>query len=308
MPIKIPDELPARLKLEAEGIPVMGVSDADRQDIRPLRIGLLNLMPNKIQTETQIARLLGASPLQVELSLIRITDHVSRNTPREHLSAFYRSWSDAKPNCFDGLIITGAPLETIPFEAVSYWSELCTIFDWARTNVHRTLTICWAAQAALYHSYGIPKHAVSPKISGLYHHKLSHVASPYVRGFSDEFLVPVSRRSETLAADIPPNIGLKILARSKEAGLCLIEDPARRTLHMFNHLEYDRETLRDEYERDLAIDGRTSKPRQYFPNDDPSLLPPNSWRSHANLLFANWINEIYRTTPFRVEDIPIGAG
>ncbi|WP_022682826.1 homoserine O-succinyltransferase [Sphingobium bisphenolivorans] len=298
MPIKIADDLPARRTLEAEGVVVMGQADAVRQDIRPLRIALLNLMPNKISTETQLARLLGATPLQVELTLVRISDHVSRNTSADHMASFYRPWSDVRDERFDGFIITGAPVEHLPFEAVSYWDELRSIFDWTQTHVHRSLSICWAAQAALKHFHGVEKRSLDRKAFGVFRHR-SHVpSSPYLRGFSDDFCVPVSRWSEVRRDDLPADRGLKLLADSEESGLCLIDDPARGFLHMFNHLEYDTLTLAAEFARD----GAGQMPAHYFPGDDPSQAPINSWRGHAHLLFGNWINEIYQTAPFVLEE------
>lgn len=294
MPIKIADDLPARRTLEAEGVVVMREADAMRQDIRPLRIALLNLMPDKISTETQLARLLGATPLQVELTLVRISDHVSRNTPADHMASFYRPWSDVRDERFDGFIITGAPVEQLPFEAVSYWDELRAIFDWTQTHVHRTLSICWAAQAALHHFHGVEKHALEQKAFGVFRHHNHVPSSPWMRGFSDDFCVPVSRWSEVRRKDIPEGRGLQILAESAESGLCLVGDPGRGFLHMFNHLEYDTRTLADEYARD----GAGQLPVHYFPGDDPALPPLNHWRSHAHLLFGNWINEIYQTAPF----------
>ncbi|WP_327753632.1 homoserine O-succinyltransferase [Sphingobium sp. SJ10-10] len=294
MPIKIADDLPARRTLEAEGVVVMREADAVRQDIRPLRIALLNLMPNKISTETQLARLLGATPLQVELTLVRISDHVSRNTSADHMASFYRPWSDVRDERFDGFIITGAPVETLPFEEVSYWDELRAIFDWTQTHVHRSLSICWAAQAALHHFHGVEKHALERKAFGVFRHHNHVPSSPWMRGFSDDFCVPVSRWSEVRREDIPDGRGLQILADSAESGLCLIGDPERGFLHMFNHLEYDTLTLADEYARD----GARQLPAHYFPGDDPAQAPLNHWRSHAHLLFGNWINEIYQTAPF----------
>ncbi|MDE1147936.1 MAG: homoserine O-succinyltransferase [Azospirillaceae bacterium] len=294
MPITIPDDLPARRILEAEGVDVMRETDAVRQDIRPLRIGLLNLMPNKISTETQLARLLGANPLQIELTLVRITDHVARNTPADHLEAFYRPWSDVSAQRFDGFIVTGAPVERLPFEDVRYWPELRTIFDWTQTHVHRCLTICWAAQAALHHFHGVPKHALNQKAFGVFPHRNLAPASPYLRGFSDDFDVPVSRWTEMRREDIPTDGGLRILAASDDTGVCLVGDPDHRALHMFNHLEYDTNTLGDEYRRD----GGAQLPANYFPGGDPTRTPGNRWRSHAHLLFGNWINDIYQTTPF----------
>lgn len=299
MPIKIPDELPARRILEAEGIATMRAADAARQDIRPLRIGLLNLMPDKISTETQIARLLGASPLQVELSLVRITDHVSRNTSADHMAAFYRPWRDVSDERFDGFVITGAPIERMPFEDVYYWPELKRILDWTQTHVHRSLTICWAAQAALYHRHGVPKLALAQKAFGLVECRTLAPTSPYLRGFSDTFDVPVSRWTEVCPASLAAANGLQVLAATDGGDACLVEDRRHRTLQMFNHLEYDTATLAEEYARD----GGAQLPFGYFPGDDPAQLPRNRWRSHAHLLFGNWINEIYQTTPFDLNEI-----
>ncbi|UZW53717.1 homoserine O-succinyltransferase [Sphingobium sp. JS3065] len=294
MPIKIADDLPARPILEAEGVMVMREADAVRQDIRPLRIALLNLMPDKISTETQLARLLGATPLQVELTLVRISDHVSRNASADHMASFYRPWSDVRDERFDGFIVTGAPVEQLPFEEVSYWDELRAIFDWTQTHVHRSLSICWAAQAALFHFHGVEKHALERKAFGLFRHHNHMPSSPWMRGFSDNFCVPVSRWSAVRRQDILEGRGLQILAESDESGLCLIGDPGRGFLHMFNHLEYDTLTLAEEYARD----GGRQLPAHYFPDDDPGQQPQNHWRSHAHLLFGNWINEMYQTVPF----------
>lgn len=303
MPIKIHDNLPARSVLETEGVMVMRETDAVRQDIRPLHIGLLNLMPDKIATETQFARLIGATPLQVELSLVRITNHVARNTPMEHLISFYRSWEEVRSQRFDGFIITGAPVEHLPFEDVSYWDELRRIFDWTQTNVHRCLNVCWGAQAALHHFHGVPKHDLPEKAFGVFRHRNLSPASPYLRGFSDDFYVPVSRWTEVRQEDLPEDRGLTTLAESEETGLCLVEDPQFRSIHMFNHLEYDSTTLADEYMRDVASGSPIAVPKNYFPQDDASRKPANRWRSHAHLLFGNWVNEIYQTTPFDwVED------
>jgi homoserine O-succinyltransferase/O-acetyltransferase len=299
VPIKIADELPARRTLEAEGVVVMREADAVRQDIRPLRIALLNLMPNKINTETQLARLLGATPLQVELTLVRISDHISRNTSADHMASFYRPWSDVRDQRFDGFIITGAPVEQLPFEAVSYWDELRAIFDWTQTHVHRSLSICWAAQAALHHFHGVGKHVLVRKAFGLFRHQVHVPSSPWMRGFSDYFSVPVSRWSEVRREDIPDGRGLQILADSTESGLCLIGDPGFGFLHMFNHLEYDTLTLAEEYERD----GARQLPVHYFPDDDPAKAPQNRWRSHAHLLFGNWIDEMYQTVPFDLDAV-----
>ncbi|MCV0425394.1 MAG: homoserine O-succinyltransferase [Roseibium sp.] len=299
MPIKVSDNLPARRSLESEGVIVMREAEAVRQDIRPLRIGLLNLMPNKIKTETQIARLLGATPLQIELTLVRMTDHVPQNTPAEHMEAFYRPWADIRDERFDGFIVTGAPVEKRPFLEVRYWPELAEVFDWTQTHVHRCFMICWAAQAAVHHFHDVPKHLLPEKRFGVYKHRNLAPTSPYLRGFCDEFEVPVSRWTENRHEDIPAESGLRILAENEESGLCLLEDPHRRTLLMFNHLEYDTETLGEEFVRD----GGGRLPLNYFPDDNPALPPENKWRGHAHLLFGNWINDIYQTTPFDVNEI-----
>jgi homoserine O-succinyltransferase len=303
MPIKIPDDLPARATLAAEGVMVMREADAVRQDIRPLRIGLLNLMPNKIKTETQIARLLGATPLQVELTLVKVTSHVARNTSSEHIISFYRDWEDISAERFDGFIVTGAPVETLKFEQVTYWDELRRIFDWTQTHVHDCFNICWGAQAAVHHFYGMPKHQLAEKAFGVYRHRNLAPASPYLRGFSDDFSIPVSRWTEMRREDIPAGSGMSVLMESDEAGLCLLDDSAHRSLHMFNHIEYDSNSLGDEYVRDLAVDKRIAMPHNYFPRNDPNHPPENRWRSHAHLLFGNWINQIYQTTPFDVSKI-----
>ncbi|HEU5018416.1 MAG TPA: homoserine O-succinyltransferase [Pseudolabrys sp.] len=305
MPIKIPDNLPARSVLEAEGVMVMLEKDAVRQDIRPMRIGLLNLMPNKIKTEAQFARLLGASPLQIELTLVKITHHVPRNTPNDHIVSFYRAWEDIRNEKFDGFIVTGAPVETMPFERVTYWNELRRIFDWTQTNVHSCVNICWAAQAAVYHFHGMRKYPLKQKMFGVFRHRILEPASPYLRGFSDDFSIPVSRWTEVRRGDIRPGSGLKVLMESDEAGLCLLDDPVHRSLHMFNHIEYDSLSLADEYFRDRAASLPISTPKNYFPDDDCRRRPLNRWRSHAHLLFGNWINQVYQTTPFDVGEIGI---
>ena len=307
MPIKIPDNLPARSVLDAEGVMVLTETDAIRQDIRPMRIGLLNLMPNKVKTETQFARLLGASPLQVELTLVKITNHVPRNTPTDHIVSFYHDWQDIRDEKFDGFIITGAPVETLPFEEVTYWDELRRIFDWTQTNVHGCMNICWGAQAAVHHFYGMNKYALKQKMFGVYRHRILAPASPYLRGFSDDFSIPVSRWTEVRREDIPKNSGLTVLMDSDEAGLCLLDDSAHRSLHMFNHIEYDSSSLGEEYFRDVAANVPIAVPKNYFPDDDPRQPPLNRWKSHAHLLFGNWINQIYQTTPYRVTDIGITA-
>jgi homoserine O-succinyltransferase len=303
MPIKIPDDLPARATLDAEGVMVMREADAVRQDIRPMRIGLLNLMPDKIRTEAQLARLLGATPLQVELTLVKMTHHVPRNTPSEHIISFYRDWEDIRAEKFDGFIVTGAPVETMPFEQVTYWDELRRIFDWTQTHVHSSFNICWGAQAAVYHFHGMPKYQLPEKAFGVYRHLNLSPASPYLRGFSDDFAIPVSRWTEVRREDIPSESGMSVLMQSDEAGLCLLDDPDHRSLHMFNHIEYDSSSLGDEYFRDLAGRKPIAIPRNYFPKDDPTRQPENRWRSHAHLLFGNWINRLYQTTPFDTAEI-----
>ncbi|MEM1037701.1 MAG: homoserine O-succinyltransferase [Pseudomonadota bacterium] len=303
MPIKIPDALPARDTLIEEGVAVLSDSDAIRQDIRPLQIGLLNLMPNKIRTETQIARLIGASPLQIEMTLVMVGGHTPKNTPQDHLISFYQNWNEVKHRKFDGFIITGAPIETLPFEEVSYWDELKAIFDWTRTNVHSSFFICWGAMAAAYHFHGVPKHQLSEKAFGVYRHRNLEPASPYLSGFSDDFQIPVSRWTEVLRDDIEAATALKILMESDDTGPCLLSEPAARNLYCFNHIEYDSTSLKEEYERDLSTGKTIHLPNDYFPNDDASAPPQNRWRSHAHLLFGNWINQTYQTTPFEIGDI-----
>jgi len=302
VPIRIADNLPARRTLESEGVIVMSETEAARQDIRPLHIALLNLMPDKITTETQIARVLGATPLQIELELVRISDHVSKTTSAGHIAAFYRPWEEVRAEKFDGLIITGAPVEQIGFDEVTYWDELRRIFDWSQTNVHRTLTLCWGAMAGLQHFHGVPKHALEEKASGIFSHINRAPASPWMRGLPDAFDVPVSRWSEVRTEDLPANRGLTVLADSAESGLCLVDDPAHRAVHMLNHLEYDTLTLAGEYARDAGH----YLPKGYFPGDDPSAAPRNTWRGHGHLFYGNWINETYQTTSF--DRAEIGAG
>jgi homoserine O-succinyltransferase/O-acetyltransferase len=303
MPIRIPDELPARRILEKEGVGIMTKATADRQDIRPLRIGLLNLMPNKIKTETQFARLIGASPLQVELTLVRITNHTPKNTSPEHMLAFYETFEDIKHQRFDGFIITGAPIEQMPFEEVTYWTEMAAILDWTQTNVHSTLHICWAAQAALHHFHGVEKYPLNQKAFGVYQHRNLNPASIYLRGFADDFAMPISRWTEVRREDIPTDQNLEVLMESDEMGLCLINDPDHRALYMFNHIEYDTRSLAEEYERDVIAAKDIALPANYYPENNPKNPPQNRWRAHAHLLFGNWINEVYQTTPFDLANI-----
>ncbi|NVD40871.1 homoserine O-succinyltransferase [Ensifer sp. HO-A22] len=301
MPIKIPDTLPAFETLATEGVRVMTETVAIRQDIRPLQIGLLNLMPNKVKTEIQMARLIGASPLQVELSLIRIGAHRAKNTSEEHLLAFYQTWEEVKDRKFDGFIITGAPVETLEYEDVTYWDELKRILDWTTTNVHSTLNVCWGAMAAIYHFHGVPKYLLKEKAFGVYRHQNLQPSSVYLNGFSDDFAVPVSRWTEVRRADINGVADLEILMESKEMGVCLVHEKKGKRLYMFNHVEYDSTSLSDEYFRDVDAGVPIKMPHDYFPHNDPTLPPQNRWRSHAHLFFGNWINEMYQTTPYDMD-------
>lgn len=298
MPIKIPADLPAHDVLRREGVMVMSEETARRQDIRPLQIGLLNLMPKKVQTETQFARLIGATPLQIELTLIRMSERQPKNTSAQHLEAFYQTFAQARERRFDGLIVTGAPIEHLEYEAVSYWPELVEVFDWTQTHVHRTMGVCWGGMAMLHHFWGVPKHGLPAKAFGCFHHRAVDAASPYLQGFSDSFMVPVSRWTEVRAEDVDLHPELEILIDSEDTGPSLISDPRHRALYMFNHLEYDSTTLKEEYDRDLAAGGPITAPVNYFPDDDPAQPPENLWRSHGALLYGNWINEIYQSTPY----------
>ncbi len=306
MPIRLPSTLPAFSVLQREGVMVMGRSAADKQDIRPLRIGLLNLMPKKIQTETQFARLIGATPLQVEFSLIRMSEHETKNTAAEHMEEFYRPFSEVKDEKFDGLIITGAPIEHLPFEDVTYWQELSEVFDWTQTNVHSTFGVCWGGMAMIHHFHKVKKHVLDHKLFGCYRHMNFLPESPYLRGFSDDMIMPVSRWTEMRKDEIEA-AGLPILLHSNEVGPALVEDPAHRALYVFNHFEYDSGTLNEEYQRDLAntqVEGKDIQlPVNYFPEDDPQQNPLNRWRGHAHLLYGNWLSEIYQTTPYDILQI-----
>ena len=303
MPIRIPDKLPARETLVKEGVMVMDETVAVRQDIRPMQIALLNLMPNKIRTETQIARLIGSSPLQVELTLVRIGSHAAKNTSEEHLIDFYNTWEEIKDRKFDGLIITGAPIETLPFEEVTYWDELVRIFEWSTTHVHSSFFICWGAMAAINHFHSVPKYTLDKKAFGVYRHRNLVPASPYLAGFSDDFSIPVSRWTEMRSADIKPVNGLELLMESDITGPCLISEDTGNRLYIFNHIEYDSTSLKEEYERDVATNVPIEIPHNYFPADDPHMPPQNRWRSHAHLLFGNWINRMYQTTPYDLDEI-----
>ncbi len=303
MPIKIPSELPAFDVLTQEGVMVMAADQAMRQDIRPLRIGLLNLMPKKIQTENQFARLIGATPLQIDLSLIRMTEHRTKNTAAAHMAEFYKPFKDVKDQKFDGLIITGAPIEHLEFVDVTYWEELREVFEWTQTNVHSTFGVCWGGMAMINHFHGVKKHMLDAKAFGCFRHRNLLPSSPFLRGFSDDCVIPVSRWTEMKQAEIDAANGLVTLLGSDEAGPCLVEDPAHRALYIFNHFEYDSDTLKQEYDRDIANGTPINVPMNYYPDDDPTKAPQNRWRSHAHLLYGNWINEIYQSTPFDMSEI-----
>lgn len=304
MPIKVPDNLPAQTTLEEEGILLITEQAAIRQDVRPLEIAVLNLMPEKIKTETQISRLLGATPLQIELTLLTTSSYAPKNTSAEHMLAFYQSWEDVKHQKFDGLIVTGAPVETLPFQDVLYWRELTQVFDWTQSHVQETYNICWGAQAALQHFYGVPKYELPQKMFGVFPHHVRGGRDGLLRGFNDAISVPVSRHTEVRSEDLPSEAGLEVLLESDEAGLCLIRDEARRQTYMFNHLEYDTGTLSDEYHRDVDAGEDIQLPAYYFPDDDPSRQPVNSWRAHGSLLVCNWIYDLYQSTSFELADIP----
>lgn len=303
MPIKLPSDLPAYSVLSSEGVMVMDDQTASRQDIRPLKIALLNLMPKKIQTETQFARLIGSTPLQIELSLIRMSEHQTKNTTAAHMEAFYQPFSDVRDQKFDGLIITGAPIEHLPFEDVTYWDELREVMDWTQTNVHSTFGVCWGGMAMIHHLHGVEKHMLDAKAFGCFRHQNLQPSSPLLNGFSDDLLIPVSRWTEMREDEINARSGLKILLGSQEVGPCLVEDKDHNSLYIFNHFEYDSHTLKEEYDRDVAADAEISIPVNYYPNNDPAREPTNRWRSHAHLLYGNWINQIYQTTPYDLDTI-----
>ena len=303
MPITLPATLPAFDVLRNEGVMVMSPERAARQDIRPLKIALLNLMPKKIQTETQFARLIGATPLQIDLHLIRMSEHQTRNTAAAHMEEFYRPFQAVRDEKFDGLIITGAPIEHLPFEEVTYWDELRQVMDWTQTNIHSTFAVCWGGMAMLWHFHGVAKHMLPAKAFGCFRHQTLVQGSPLLRGFSDDFVIPVSRWTEVRQAEVDACPGLVTLLASDQAGPCLIEDAAHRALYIFNHLEYDSDTLKQEYDRDIANGTPINVPQNYYPDDDPAKPPLNRWRSHAHLLYGNWINEIYQSTPYEIQDI-----
>lgn len=304
MPIKIPNDLPAVKTLNDENIFVMTETRAITQDIRPLKILLLNLMPKKIETETQLSRLLGNSPLQVDLTLIHTKSHQSKNTSAEHLFTFYQTFDDVKHLTFDGMIITGAPVENMPFEQVEYWKEICDIMEWTKTHVHSTFHICWGAQAGLYYHYGISKQPLDKKLFGIFEHTADYKRSILLRGFDDKFMVPHSRHTTVDRADIEAVPELKILSSSKEAGVYIVSSEGGKQFFITGHSEYDAETLKNEYVRDVKEGKPIEIPKNYFPDDDPEREPLVTWRSHANLLYSNWLNYfVYQTTPYDINEI-----
>lgn len=304
MPIQIPNDLPARETLQQENIFVMTENRATTQDIRPLEIVLLNLMPTKIATETQLSRMLGNTPLQVKLELLNTKSHVSKNTSQDHLLNFYKNFDEIKHRKFDGMVITGAPVEFMDFEEVDYWDELCEIMEWSKTNVHSTFHICWGAQAGLYYHYGINKKIMDKKLFGVYEHTADYKRSILLRGFDDSFWVPHSRHTTVLREDIEAVPELKIIASSEEAGVYLAMTKEGRQIFVTGHSEYDPETLRNEYVRDKNQGLPIEIPKNYFPNDDDTQEPFVRWRGHGNLLYSNWLNYfVYQTTPYDIMSI-----
>ncbi len=304
MPIKIPSGLPAGEILSRENIFVMDEHRAVTQDIRPLRLAILNLMPTKITTETQIIRLLSNTPLQIELTLLQTASHSATHTAEAHMTAFYRTFDDVRGERFDGLIITGAPVENLDFNDVDYWDELCAVMAWSKTNVYSTLHICWAAQAGLWYHYGIPKYSLPEKMFGIFSHDTLQPSHPLVRGFDETFAAPHSRHTEVRRADIEKCPKVEILAESAEAGVYLVASRKRRLFFVTGHSEYDAGTLAAEYHRDVDRGLKIALPKHYFPHDDPTLPPRNTWRGHAHLLFSNWLNYfVYQATPYDLGEI-----
>ncbi|MDS0528164.1 homoserine O-succinyltransferase [Clostridium sp. SHJSY1] len=304
MPIKIPSELPAYKVLSDENIFVMNNERANTQDIRPLKIAILNLMPKKIQAENQLLRYLSNSPLQVEVKLIQTKSYTSQNTPIEHLEKFYNYFDEVKDEKFDGLIITGAPVERLDFEEVVYWKELEEIMEWSSSNVFSTIHICWASQAGLYYHYGIPKYLLNEKKFGVFPHIVNNEKSELTRGLSDIFYAPHSRHTEVRKEDIEKNPELEILSESEEAGIFIVSTKDHRKIFITGHLEYDRNTLMDEYYRDKEKDMEIDIPKNYFPEDNPSLIPSMRWRGSAHIVFTNWLNYcVYQNTPYNISDI-----
>lgn len=299
MPIKIPNSLPARETLEGENIFVMTEYRAIHQDIRPLNLLILNLMPTKIATETQLLRKFSNTPLQIQVELLQTISHDAQNVDRSHLESFYTSYDQIKDKNYDGLVITGAPVENLDFETVDYWEELCQIMEWSKTHVHSTLHICWGAQAGLYYHYGIPKYALPQKLFGVFDHRVLKPSSPLFRGFDDRFYAPHSRHTEVLEEDIRKVHGLEVLAVSEEAGVFAVKTEDSRQFFLLGHLEYDRNTLAQEYWRDVDRGLDIQVPRHYFPNDDPNQTPIVRWRSAGQLIYTNWLNYyVYQTTPY----------
>lgn len=308
MPVKIPDDLPAASVLESENIFVMSERRAETQDIRPLNILILNLMPTKVETETQLLRCLSNSPLQTNVELLQTATHESKNTSAEYLNRFYRTFDEIKDRKYDGMIITGAPLENIDFDEVDYWDELCMIMDWTQTNVYATLYICWGAMAGLHHHYGIPKYKLPSKVSGIFEYRLLTPNEPLVRGFDDRFFMPQSRHTEVRAKDILENPHLHIVCTSDESGVGIVQSERNQTF-ITGHFEYDARTLAYEYERDLNAGKNPHVPDHYFEDDDPHKDPIVRWRSHATLFFTNWLNYyVYQLTPYNLEDIGRDTG
>lgn len=304
MPIRIPNDLPAAGVLQQENIFVMTKDRAITQDIRPLEIVLLNLMPTKVTTETQFSRLLGNTPLQVNLELMHTTSHKSKNVSQEHLLSFYKSFDELKDRKFDGMVITGAPVEQMEFEDVDYWPELCRIMEWSKTNVHSTIHICWGAQAGLYYHYGIPKYPLEKKLFGVFEHEVEYRRSILLRGFDDRFWIPHSRHTTVRREDIEKVDGLRILASSPEAGVYAVSSREGRQIFITGHSEYDQDTLKNEYFRDKNLGLPIDLPQNYFRNDDDTQEPVVRWRGHANLLFSNWLNYfVYQTTPYDIMSI-----
>ena len=304
MPIRIPNDLPAVKVLTDENIFVMTETRALTQDIRPLKILLLNLMPKKIETETQFSRLLGNTPLQVELELIHTSSHLSKNVSQEHLLSFYKTFDDVCDRNFDGMIITGAPVEQMPFEEVEYWDELCKIMEWSKTHVHSTFHICWGAQAGLYYHFGVDKVPLDQKMFGVFPHEVLYKRSILFRGFDDRFMVPHSRHTGLDMDQLKAVDGLKLLAASEEAGIFAISTENGKQIFITGHPEYDPHTLKSEYDRDVAAGKPIQLPKNYYPNDDATQEPLVSWRSHANLLYSNWLNYfVYQTTPYDITQI-----
>ncbi|MGH1472354.1 MAG: homoserine O-succinyltransferase [Cellvibrionaceae bacterium] len=304
MPIRLPNDLPAADVLKQENVFVMSSAEAEHQDIRPLRVLLLNLMPKKIETEIHIMRMLSNTPLQVDVDLMRIHDKPSKHTSIQHMEKFYKNFDDVKDEFYDGMIITGAPLGAVPFEEVTFWNEMKAVMDWSRSHVTSTLFLCWSVQAAMYHQYGINKHVLDEKVSGVYPHHLTNSLSPIVRGFDDFFDAPHSRYAEVDVAGIQSNTDLDVVAVSDEVGTFLMARKDGRQVFIVGHSEYEPQCLKDEYERDIEAGLNPKVPENYFPNDDPTQQPIVTWKSHGNLLFANWLNYyVYQLTPFDITQI-----